>query len=83
MSRSSCGGELSPRGRSTEIISDGCSDTDSNVLVKRVGVNLLPNGPSVVGWWPGPPIAAPDAGNCHIQLFGRPHSTSCLGHEVP
>jgi hypothetical protein len=50
VSRSSCGGELSPRGRSTEIISDGCSDTDSNVLVKRVGENLLP---TAQAWWVG------------------------------
>jgi hypothetical protein len=83
VSPSSCGGELSPSGRSTETISDGCSDTDSNVLVKRVGENLLPTAQAWWLWWPGPPLAAPDAGNGHIQLFGHPHSRSGLGHEVP
>jgi hypothetical protein len=38
----SCGGELSPGGRSAQMISDGCSDANSKVLVKRVGENLLP-----------------------------------------
>ena len=38
----SCGGELSPSGRSAEMISDNCSDANSKVLVKCVGENLLP-----------------------------------------
>jgi hypothetical protein len=38
----SCGGQLSPGGRSAQMISDGCSDANSKVLVKRVGENLLP-----------------------------------------
>jgi hypothetical protein len=39
---SSCGGELSPGGCSTEMVSDGCTYADREILVKRVGENLLP-----------------------------------------
>jgi hypothetical protein len=34
--------ELSSGGRSAEMITDGCSDANSKVLVKCVGENLLP-----------------------------------------
>jgi hypothetical protein len=39
---SSGSSQLRPGGGSAEMISDGCSDTDSKVLVKGVGQNLLP-----------------------------------------
>ena len=39
------GGELSSGGRSTKMISDGCSYADRKILVKRVGENLLPSAP--------------------------------------
>jgi hypothetical protein len=39
---SSGSGELSPGRASTEMISDGSSDTNRKVLVKRLGENLLP-----------------------------------------
>jgi hypothetical protein len=34
-------GELSPSGGSTEMISDGRSDTNGQVLLKCIGENLL------------------------------------------
>jgi hypothetical protein len=34
--------QLSTRGLSSEMISDGCSDTDRQVLIKRVSEHLLP-----------------------------------------
>jgi|SRR5215213_4507086 hypothetical protein len=39
---SSCGGELSPGGCPSEMISDGCPNANGKVLVKCVGENLLP-----------------------------------------
>ena len=39
---SSCGGEFSPCGDSTKMISDGCSDANGKVLIKCVSENLLP-----------------------------------------
>jgi hypothetical protein len=35
-------GELSSAWRSTEMISDGCPDTNCKVLLKCIGENLLP-----------------------------------------
>jgi hypothetical protein len=40
---SSGSSQLSPGGGSTEMISDGCPDTNSEVLVKGVSENLLPS----------------------------------------
>jgi hypothetical protein len=42
MGGSSCGNQLSPGGRSTEMISDRCTNANCKVLVKGVGENLLP-----------------------------------------
>jgi hypothetical protein len=42
VSGSSCGVELSPSGRSTKMISDGCLDANRKVSIKRVGQHLLP-----------------------------------------
>jgi hypothetical protein len=39
---SPCSGELGTGWGSTEMISDGCPDANSEVLVKGVGENLLP-----------------------------------------
>ena len=51
------------------MISDGCPDANSKVLVKRVGENLL----ATAQLWrlgrPGSPVAAPCARNSHIHLF--------------
>jgi hypothetical protein len=41
--RSSRRSELRPGGRSTEMISDGCSYAYRKILVKRIGENLLPS----------------------------------------
>ena len=61
--------QLSPGGRSTEMISDGCSDANRKVLVKGVGENLLPTAQTWGLWRPGPPVAAPGTGNRHIDLL--------------
>ena len=66
---SSGGGELSPGGGSAEMISDGRSDTNRKVLVKRVGEHLLPTAQARGLWRPGPPVAAPGTGNRHLDLF--------------
>ena len=42
MGCSSCGSQFRPGGSSTEMISDGCTDANCEVLVKCVGENLLP-----------------------------------------
>jgi hypothetical protein len=51
------------------MISDGRSDTDRNVLIKRVGEHLLPTAQARRLRWPGPTVAAPGTGNSHIHLF--------------
>jgi hypothetical protein len=62
MGGSSCGSELGPRGASTKVISDGCPYANRKVLIKGVGENLLPSAQSRRRlWWPGLPVAAPDA----------------------
>ena len=66
---SSGGSQLSPGGGSAEMISDGCTDANRKVLVKRVGENLLPTAQAWGLWRPGPPVAAPRTGNSHIDLF--------------
>jgi len=47
---SSCGGQLSPGGRTTEMISDGRSDANGKVLIKGVGQHLLPSAGGVEAW---------------------------------
>ncbi len=69
MSSSSCGSQLSPGGRSTEMISDSRPDINRNVLIKRVGENLLPTAQAWGLWRPGPPVATPGTGNSHIDLL--------------
>ena len=66
---SSCGSQLSPGGRSAEMISDGRPDANRKVLVKCVGENLLPTAQAWGLGRPGPPVAAPGAGNRHTDLF--------------
>ena len=66
---SSCGGEFSPGGGSTQMISDGCTNANRKVLVKGVGEHLLPTAQAWGLWRPGPPVAAPRTGNRHIDLF--------------
>jgi hypothetical protein len=44
---SSCGSQLGPGRGSAEMISDGCTDANREVLVKGVGENLLPPDPNV------------------------------------
>jgi hypothetical protein len=39
---SSCGGKFSSGGGSTKMISDGCSYANREIVIKRVGENLLP-----------------------------------------
>jgi hypothetical protein len=66
---SSCSGELSPGGRSAQMISDDRPYANPEVLIKSVGEHLLP---TAQGWrlrWQCPPVAAPDTGNSHIDLF--------------
>jgi hypothetical protein len=62
-------GELSSSGRSTEMINDGRSDADRQVLIKGVGKHLLPTAQACRLRRPGPAVAAPDTGNRHIDLF--------------
>ena len=66
--RSSCGSQLCPVGRSTEMISDRRPDTYRKVLVERVGENLLPTAQAWGLRWSCLPVAAPSAGNGHIDL---------------
>jgi hypothetical protein len=51
------------------MISDGCSNTNRKVLIKRVGENVLPTAQWRRLGRPGPPVAAPDTGKRHIDLF--------------
>ena len=66
---SSCCDELSSRGRSTQMISDGCSYANRKVLVEGVGEHLLPTAQPWGLRRPGPPVSAPDTGNRHPDLF--------------
>jgi hypothetical protein len=62
-------GELSTSRGSTQMIGDGCSNTNGKVLVKCVGENLLPTAQAWGLWRPGLPIAAPCARSSHIDLL--------------
>jgi hypothetical protein len=66
---SSCGGELSTCGGSTEMISDGRSDADRKMLINCIGENLLPSAQAWKLRRPGPPVAAPGTGNSHADLL--------------
>jgi hypothetical protein len=65
------------------MISDGCSDANGGVLIKRVGQHLLPPPQAWGLWWPGPSVAAPRTGNRHIDLVWPPRSRLSLGHGAP
>jgi hypothetical protein len=67
--RSSGGNQLSPRRRSAEMISDGCTNANGEVLVKCVGEHLLPTAQAWGPWRPGSPVPAPGTGNRHIDLL--------------
>jgi hypothetical protein len=66
---SSCGSQLSPGGRSIEMISDRRSDTNRKVLIKRVGKHLLPTAQAWGLRQKGPAVAAPRTGHGHIDPF--------------
>jgi hypothetical protein len=51
------------------MISDGRSDANGKVLLKRVGEHLLPTAKAWRVRRPGPSMAAPGTGNRHIDLF--------------
>jgi hypothetical protein len=68
--RSSSGsGELGSVWRSAEMINDGCSDANRQVVVKGDGEHLLPTAQAWTLGWPCPPIAAPGTGDSHIDPF--------------
>ena len=77
---SSCGGEFSPGGGSTQLISDGCTNANRKVLVKGVGEHLLP---TAQAWTFGPS----GSGSTRRKPSYRPvllsHSRSSLGHAAP
>jgi hypothetical protein len=58
-----------PRRGPSEMISDGCTDTNRKVLVEGVGENLLPTAQTWGFGRPCLPVAAPCTGNRHIDLF--------------
>jgi hypothetical protein len=62
-------GELSTSRGSTQMIGDGCSNTNVKVLVKCVGENLLPTAQAWGLRRLSPPVAAPRAGNRHADLL--------------
>ena len=66
---SSCGVELSPSRRSSEMISDGRSDTNSKVLVKGVGEHLLPTAQAWGRRLMCSPVATPRTRTSHTHLF--------------
>jgi hypothetical protein len=51
------------------MISDGRTDANRQVLIKRVRENLLPTAQTWRLWGPGLPVAAPGTGSGHIHLF--------------
>jgi hypothetical protein len=51
------------------MISDRCPDANRKVLIKSVGEHLLPTAQAGGLWRRSPPVAAPSAGNRHIDLF--------------
>jgi len=68
--RSSSGsGELGSVWGSTKMISDGRSDANGQVLIKRVGEHLLPTAQAWRLRRPRLAVATPDTGYRHIDLF--------------
>ena len=80
MRRPSRGVQLSSGGGATEMIDDGCSNTDRQVLVKRFGENLLLSAQARRLWWPGVPVATPCPGTSHVDLFCHFSPGQTLGH---
>ena len=79
--------QLGPGRGSTEMISDGRSDTNGKVLVKRVGENLLPTAQTWRLERPGPPerLQAPEAviSTCsatsfHVRPWSRNSRICCV-----
>jgi hypothetical protein len=75
--------QLRPRGGPSEMISDGCTDTNRKVLVEGVGENLLPTAQTWGFGRPCLPVAAPCTGNRHIDLFCDLRPGQALGHAAP
>jgi hypothetical protein len=67
----SCGGELSSSGRSAEVISDRCTDTNGKVLIKMHRKEPAANDPAVGALVAEPFETAPGTRNRHIVLFGH------------
>jgi hypothetical protein len=57
------------QGDRCEMISDRCTNTNGKVLVRCVGVNLLPTAQAWAFQAPGPSGRAPCAGTRHTDLF--------------
>ena len=53
------------------MISDGRSDANRKVLIKRVCERLLPAAQAWRLWWTGSPVAAPGTRNRHVDLLGN------------
>ena len=73
--------QLSPGGRSAEMISYGRTNANRKVLIKCLGENLLPTAHTWRFGWQRPLVAAPGTGNSHIDLLcylgpGQPWSRS-------
>jgi hypothetical protein len=66
---SSASSQFSPGRRSTEMISDGCTDANRKILIKGVGENLLPTAQPWGLWRPGLPVAAPCTRTSHTCPF--------------
>ena len=69
MRGSSSSNEFRPGRGSAEMISDGSPYAYGKILIKGVNQNLLPTAQAGGLWRPGSPVAAPGAGNGHIDLF--------------
>jgi hypothetical protein len=69
MGGSSCRVELSPSRRSSEMISDGRSDTNREVLMERVSEHLLPTAQPWGRRLMCSPVATPRTRTSHTHLF--------------
>jgi hypothetical protein len=77
------GGQLSTAGRSAEMISDGRSDGDREMLVKRVGEHLLPAAESGRLRRPGPCGSGSMRRRPSCRPARPPHSRSGPGDAAP
>ena len=62
------------------MISTECPYANRKILIKSLGEDLLPSAQPGPNWRPGPSVAAPDAGNRYIDLFGPLRSRSAFDH---